>query len=170
MCFHFVTKQKQSSGSSTRLVFTYKMSDLEQGIRQMSNDVLTRQQINLYWLAISGHCYLVCYSSAGISSMQRSNCVCTTVNSLIQGGSYNRNAFWKFVSEVKTRDAAYIGGFGIAIWNTRLDIRFFFLQWAIIGGVVVEPYFKGIQPLAASKMNKTSRPFHNNIVLETLDH
>ena len=31
---------------------------------------------------------------------------------------------------------------GIAIWNTTLDIGVFLL-WAIIGGVVVEPYFKG---------------------------
>ena len=33
---------------------------------------------------------------------------------------------------------------GIAIWNRTLDIGVFW-QWAIIGGVVVELYFKGIQ-------------------------
>ena len=34
---------------------------------------------------------------------------------------------------------------GIAIWNTTLDIGVFW-QWAIIDGVVVKPYFKGTQP------------------------
>ena len=34
----------------------------------------------------------------------------------------------------------------MAVWNTTLDIGVFW-QWAIIGGVVVEPYFKGIQPV-----------------------
>ena len=36
------------------------------------------------------------------------------------------------------------------MWNTRLDIGVFW-QWAIIGGVVVEPYFKGIQPVKRIK-------------------
>ena len=40
--------------------------------------------------------------------------------------------------------------FGIAIWNRRLDIQVF-LQWAIVGGVVVETYFKGIQLLKRIK-------------------
>ena len=39
---------------------------------------------------------------------------------------------------------------GIAIWNTRFDIGVYW-QWAIIGGVVVEPYFKGIQPVKRIK-------------------
>ena len=45
----------------------------------------------------------------------------------------------------------YLGEvWGIAIWNTTLDIGVFW-QWAIIDGVVVEPYFKGTQPVKRIK-------------------
>ena len=55
---------------------------------------------------------------------------------------------------------------GIAVWNTKLDIGVF-LQWAIIGEVVVEPYFKGIQPV---KRIKRVVHFIITLFLEILDH
>ena len=53
----------------------------------------------------------------------------------------------------------------LGIENTRLDISFLTVsdnRWSC-------GRFK-FQENPASKMNKTSSPFHNNIVLEILDH
>ena len=53
---------------------------------------------------------------------------------------------------VKTRGASKIGVFFVHNVKYEAPLTSEFSQWAIIGGVVVEAYFKGIEPFKTSKM------------------
>ena len=100
-------------------------------------------------------------------SLNQGLCYCLfTANSLILV-SCNRDSFWEFIWEkVKTQGVSNIGFF----WWSQCEIRGFTSEiltvsdnrwssgWAI---------FKGNPAIKTSKMRS---PFHNNIVLEILDH